>query len=86
MEIKKCVSCGAFIMSDEDLCASCAKELSFQNTVLKNYFDENASFDSISSISAATGIDANVIQKYMRTNNYIDSNIDIDSSFSNIQF
>ena len=73
MEIKKCSKCGAFIMSDKTLCDTCAKETAYANTVLKNYFEENVCFDSIPSISAVTGISPNVIQNYMKANDYIDA-------------
>ena len=86
MEIKKCIKCGAFIESDSDICASCAREIAYQNTVLKNYFDENISFESIPSISAVTGIAPNVIQNYMKENNYIDHDIDFNVDFNNIQY
>lgn len=86
MEIKKCSKCGAFIMSEGNLCESCSKENAYAGTILKNYFDENLSFDSIPSISVATGIAPNVIQSYMKTNNYIDSDISFSDSFSNIQY
>ena len=59
-------------------------EIAYENTVLKNYFDENSSFDSIPSISAITGISPNSIQNYMKANNYIDS--DEASSYNNIQY
>ncbi len=84
MEIKKCSKCGAFIMTDNNLCSTCLKEIAYENTVLKNYFDENSSFDSIPSISAITGISPNSIQNYMKANNYIDS--DEASSYNNIQY
>ncbi|MBQ9314398.1 MAG: hypothetical protein IJ220_05295 [Clostridia bacterium] len=86
MEIKKCTKCGAFIMSENDICTSCSKEIAYENTVLKNYFDENVSFDSIPSISAVTGIAPNVIQNYMKKNNYIDYDIEMNNSFNNIQY
>lgn len=86
MEIKKCTKCGAFLMTDSDLCSSCAKEIAYENTVLKNYFDENSSFDSIPSISAVTGIAPNIIQNYMKANNYIDSDANTTTSFTNIQY
>lgn len=86
MEIKKCIKCGAFIESDSDICTSCAKEVAYQNTVLKNYFDENVTFESIPSISAVTGIAPNVIQDYMKENNYIDHDIDFSVGFNNILY
>ena len=86
MEIKKRSKCGAFIMSDKTLCDTCAKETAYANTVLKNYFEENVCFDSIPSISAVTGISPNVIQNYMKANDYIDADTPITSSFTNIQY
>ena len=86
MEVRKCRKCGAFIMSENDLCASCAKELAYANTVLKNYFDENVSFDSIPSISAITGVAPEMIQNYMEENHYIDSEMNSLTSFNHIQY
>lgn len=86
MEIRKCMKCGAFIMTDAELCNSCANAVAYENTVLKNYFEENLTFDSIPSISAATGIAPATIQNYMKANNYINSDIDITTSFTNIQY
>ena len=86
MEIKKCSKCGSFIMSENELCESCTKSIAYENTVLKNYFDENIGFDSIPSISAVTGVSPDTIQNYMKVNHYIDSDIDINNSFNNIQY
>ena len=86
MEVKKCQKCGAFIMSESDLCASCAKEQAYANTVLKTYFDENVSFDSIPSISAITGVAPELIQSYMKENHYIDTEMNSITSFNHIQY
>ena len=85
MEIKKCINCGSFISSDATLCSTCANKITYENTVLKNFFDENASFDSIPSISAVTGIAPSAVQRFMISNNYIDTNAD-SSGFSPIQY
>lgn len=85
MEIKKCINCGSFISSDATLCSTCANKITYENTVLKNFFDENASFDSISSISAVTGIAPSSVQRFMISNNYIDTNVE-SSGFSPIQY
>ena len=85
MVIKKCISCGSFISSEATLCEKCANKITYENTVLKNYFDENSSFDSIPSISAATGISPAAIQHYMLENNYIDPTTNT-SGFSSIQY
>lgn len=86
MEIKKCTKCGAFIAGDGELCDSCAKQIAYENTVLKNYFEANEAFDSIPSISAVTGISPNAIQNYMQKNNYIDEEDNGMNGFSNIQY
>ncbi len=70
MEIKKCANCGSFINTGAAICTTCANKASFDNTLLKNYFDENASFDSISSVSSTTGVSFNTVQKYIQNNNY----------------
>ena len=85
MEIKKCINCGSFITTNASLCTTCANKITYENTVLKNFFDENSSFDSISSISVATGVSPNSIQKFMLENNYIDD-IDTTNGFSTIQY
>ena len=85
MEIKKCINCGSFISTESTLCTKCANKITYENTVLKNYFDENSSFDSIPSISASTGISPATIQSYMLTNNYIDTETPING-FSSIQY
>lgn len=84
MEIKKCASCGSFIASGATICATCANKASYEKTLLKNYFDENASFDSISSVSATTGVSFNSVQKYIQDNNYVD--LDSTTTFNPIQY
>lgn len=85
MEIKKCANCGSFITTDATVCDSCLNKSSYDMTLLKNYFDETSSFDSISAISATTGVSPKAIQKYMLDNNYTNSEIN-QSSFSSIQY
>ena len=78
MEIKKCTSCGAFITTEATVCDSCLNKMNYDMTLLKNYFDEISSFDSISAISAATGVSPTAIQKYMQDNHF---ETGINSSF-----
>ncbi len=85
MELRKCVNCGCFITTEESLCTTCANKKTYENTVLKTYFDENSSFDSISSISATTGVSPNVIQSYMKENNFTDADISA-TAFNSIQY
>lgn len=85
MKIKKCANCGSFITSEANLCSSCANKANYDMTLLKNYFDEAASFDSISAVSATTGVSPKSIQQYMQDNDYMNSEIN-PTSFSSIQY
>lgn len=85
MEIKRCTNCGSFITSEESICSKCINKASFDQTLLKNFFDENQSYGSISAISAATGVNPSSIQKYMQENNYADANYN-PTTFSSIQY
>jgi hypothetical protein len=70
MEIKKCERCGAFFTSTSNLCSSYQNKDSYDKTVLKNYFDENMSFNSVHAVSEETGISPTTIEKYLLENNY----------------
>ena len=56
MELKKCKNCGAFIASNSNLCTTCSNTLSYNKTILKGYFDDGISCDSIKTVSSATGV------------------------------
>ncbi len=85
MEIKKCTNCGAFITTDANLCDTCANKTNYDMTLLKDFFNESSGFDSISAVSAATGVSPAVIQQYIEKNNYTDSEIN-STSFTSIQY
>jgi predicted amidophosphoribosyltransferase len=88
MEIKKCTKCGAFIESEDTICSSCANKLSYEGTLLKNYFECNTTYGSISSISAVTGISPTTIQNYMQNNDFdnIPTEIDFKDYYSQIPY
>lgn len=85
MEIKKCTKCGAFITTPADVCESCATKANYSMTLLKTYFEETPSFDSISSVSAATGVSPEYVERYINENNYYNSEISTNT-FSSIQY
>ena len=85
MEIKKCTKCGAFITTGADLCETCANKATYNMTLLKNYFDETPNFDSISAVSAATGVSPEYVERYISENNYHNSEIN-PNTFSSIQY
>lgn len=69
MEIKKCTNCGEFIMSENNICSSCSNKLNYGKTVLKSYFEDAYSYNSIGSISSSTGVAPSIIQNYLSENN-----------------
>ncbi len=73
MEIKRCSNCGAFTTSESNLCHTCENTLTYSNTLLRNYFEENANFDSVETIANAIGLSPSVVQEYMIANHYIDT-------------
>lgn len=73
MDIKRCSNCGSFTTSESSLCNVCARALNYDKTILKGYFEENANFDSIKTISSATGVSPSVVQTYMIENNFIEA-------------
>lgn len=86
MELKKCKNCGAFITSDADLCTTCANSLRYNQTILKGYFEEGISCDSIQSVSSATGVSPSLVQNYMIENNYIDVPINATDDYHNLPY
>lgn len=86
MELKKCKNCGAFINSEDDFCSSCANTLSFNTTVLNDYFGGPANFDSIPNIASQTGVSPSIVENYMIKNNIIDSSSLEKTSFANLPY
>lgn len=87
MELKRCKNCGAFIASDANLCTTCANTLNYNKTILKGYFDEGISCDSVKTVSSATGISPAVVEKYIQENDYIDvPTNDTDEYYTNIPY
>ncbi len=72
MELKKCKNCGAFIASDFNLCTACAKALSYNKTIVKGYFEDGVSCDSIKNIASSTGVSPTIIQNYVTENHFDD--------------
>ena len=87
MELKKCKNCGAFINSEQEFCTTCANTLSYNNTILKGFFDgTSTSFDSISTVSSQTGVSPSIVEDYMVSNNMIDSASLEKTSFANLPY
>lgn len=70
MEFKKCVRCGCFFASDDDVCCNCHSkdelDISRLNTFLDNSFVEH----SVSSLAAGTGISEKNINRFIENKSF----------------
>lgn len=76
MEFKKCVRCGCFFMSDNDVCCNCQSKDKMDIAKLNSILDEDNTFNSIQDLSIASGINANNLNRFI-TNKQI-SGLDIN--------
>lgn len=70
MNFKKCERCGCFFTSTNDVCPKCAPKDVFEMEKLKHYLNGNIQVDSVSDISAKTGITVKNINRYLNSTNF----------------
>ena len=66
MEFKKCMRCGWFFMSDNDVCCKCQSKDDIDIARLNNFLDENVNISSAEDLSVGTGITVNNINRFIR--------------------
>lgn len=76
MEFKKCMRCGCFFMSDDNVCCNCKSRDRMDIAKLNSILDESRSFNSIQDLSIASGVNINNLNRFI-ANNQI-SNLDIN--------
>lgn len=64
MELNKCSRCGAFHVSEGDVCSKCVGKDSLELSTFKSYIEENG-FSSIDTIATQTGIAQKNINRFM---------------------
>ena len=65
MEVKRCIRCGNFVMSGDDLCINCSNKDKLEIQKLKNYFEDNENTYTIGELSANRGISEENLTRYM---------------------
>ena len=68
MEFKKCVRCGCFFMSDNNVCCNCESKDRFDIAKLNTILEENISYNSIQDLSIASGININNLNRFIADN------------------
>ena len=77
MEFKKCIRCGCFFMSDNDVCCNCESKDKMDIAKLNSILDENNSFNSIQDLSILSGININNLNRYISNNQINNLNINL---------
>lgn len=68
MEFKRCVRCGCFFMSNNDVCCNCESKDRFDIAKLNNIMDEDISFNSIEDLSIVSGVNLNNLNRFIADN------------------
>jgi len=68
MEFKRCVRCGCFFMSNNDVCCNCESKDRFDITKLNNIISEDINFNSIEDLSIASGVNLNNLNRFIANN------------------
>ena len=65
MEFKKCVRCGCFFVSANNICCNCETKDIYDIAKLNNILEENNDFDSIEELSLASGVNLNNLNRFI---------------------
>ena len=68
MEFKKCVRCGCFFMSDNNVCCNCESKDKFDISKLNTILEDNNEYNSIEDLSVASGVNINNLNRYIKNN------------------
>ena len=68
MEFKKCMRCGCFFMSNDDVCCNCKVRDKIDIAKLNSVLDENNNFNSIQNLSIASGVNINNLNRFILNN------------------
>lgn len=68
MEFKKCLRCGCFFLSDNNVCCNCAPKDKFELSKINNYIERNLEINSIEELSVNTGISVKNLNRFINNN------------------
>ena len=66
MDFKKCVRCGSFFISDNDVCCNCSSKDNKDIATLNNFISGYEEMPSVAEISSHTGIMSSNINRYIK--------------------
>lgn len=65
MEFKRCVRCGCFFASNNNVCCNCESKDRFDIAKVNTLLEENDSFNSIEELSSITGVNLNNLNRFI---------------------
>ena len=65
MEMKKCIRCGGFYLSEGNVCPNCISKDNLDLSTFRNYLKENENETSLNNMSFKTGISQNNLTRYL---------------------
>ena len=68
MEFRKCMRCGCFFTSDNNICCNCESKDKIDIAKLNSILEENNIFNSIQDLSIASGININNLNRFISEN------------------
>lgn len=83
MNFKKCVRCGCFFSSVDEVCPNCSPKDTFEMSKLKTFLVNQNEEASISEIIRETGIEESNINRFMNNKNFMK---DVNKEKNNIHF
>lgn len=77
MEFKKCMRCGCFFMSDNDVCCNCQPKDRIDIANLNSILDKTNNFNSVQDLSILSGVNINNLNRFISNNQISDLNINL---------
>lgn len=65
MEFKKCVRCGCFFISDNDVCCNCLSRDKMDLAKLNSILDDNYNINSIQDLANLSGVNINNLNRFI---------------------
>ena len=79
MKFNKCIRCGCFFASDNNMCPKCQAKDEIDKLSLKNYLNNNDVPENIETLALNSGVELKNINRYLQTEEFSD----IKNSFNN---
>ena len=77
MEFKKCMRCGCFFTSNNNICCNCESKDKLDIAKINSIIDENITYNSIQDLSIASGVNINNLNRFIKNNQISNLNIEL---------